>query len=208
MVGQGVVRECLLDPEVTSVKTIGRTPTGIQNSKLRDIIHVDLFEYRSIENDLRDLDACFFCLGTPSAGKSEEEYKRVSYDITLNAARVLASLNPNMTFIYVSGIGADSSEKGPVMWARVRGKTENDLMKLPFKGVYILRPGIIRPMHGIQSKTALYRMFYSGLKPILPALQKLFPNTITSTENVGRKMLSLAKKGSDKKILTNSDFQN
>src|SRR5579863_720907 len=172
MVGQGVLRECLLDPEVERVLAIGRTSCGQQHKKLRELLRKDFSDYSGVENELTGFDACFFCLGVSSAGMTEEAYRRVTYDLTLAAAQVLAKLNPDMTFIYVSGAGTDSSEHGRTMWARVKGKTENDLLRLPFHAAYMFRPGVIRPLHGIRSRTKLYRLFYllfgwtlSALKP-------------------------------------------
>lgn len=206
MVGQGVLRECLLSTEVEKVVSIGRTPVEPQGSKHRDLVHKDLWNYNAIESELKGFDACFFCLGTPSAGKSEAEYTKVTYDLTLAAAKTLARLNPRMTFIYVSGEGADSSENSKIMWARVRGKTENALLRLPFKGVYIFRPGIIQPLHGVKSKTTLYRISYNILGPLLPLLRSLSPNLLTTTEKIGRAMIAIAKNGADKKILSTVDF--
>ena len=155
MVGQGVLRECLLNPDVQSVFSIGRTLTGQSHPKLRELIHKDFFDFSVIENQLSGYDACFFCLGVSSADMTQEAYRRVTYDITLAAARVLARLNPDITFIYVSGMGTDSSEHGRSMWARVKGKTENDLLRLPFKAAYMFRPEAIVPLHGVKSKTTL-----------------------------------------------------
>lgn len=208
MVGQGVLRECLLDGEVAFVQTVGRTLTGgMAQPKLRELLHQDLWHYGAIEGALTGFDACFFCLGTPSAGKGEEEYTRVTYDLTMAAAQTLARLNPNMTFVYVSGAGADSSEKGRVMWARVRGRLENALLRLPFRGVYIFRPGVIQPLHGIQSKTKSYRLLYRLLGPVLPLLRRAFPGRITTTERIGRAMLRVARYGADKQVLESRDLE-
>ena len=171
MVGQGVLRECLLDPEVTAVLSIVRSSTGQQHPKLREIVHKDFFDFSSIESELSGFDACFFCLGVSSAGMSEENYRRITYDITLAAAQTLVKLNPNMTFIYVSGAGTDSSERGRMMWARVKGQTENALLRLPFKAAYMFRPAVIVPLHGIKSRTRLYRVSYAVLGPLLPLLK-------------------------------------
>ena len=173
---------------------------------MTELPHGDFLDFSSIENQLSGFDACFFCLGVSSAGISEENYQRVTYGFTLAAALVLVKLNPNMTFIYVSGLGADSSEHGRTMWARVRGKTENALLRLPFHAAYIFRPGLIVPLHGIQSKTRLYRAFYTLLEPLLPALQGRFPKYVTSTEQIGRAMLKVARQGWPKPILETSDI--
>jgi len=206
MVGQGVLRECLLDPEVERVLAIGRTSCGQQHKKLRELLRKDLSDYSGVENELTGFDACFFCLGVSSAGMTEEAYRRVTYDLTLAAAQVLAKLNPDMTFIYVSGAGTDSSEHGRTMWARVKGKTENDLLRLPFKAVYIFRPAAIQPLHGITSRTKLYRLFYLLFGWTLSALKPLFPKYITTTEQIGLAMLNVAKHGYAKHILENDDI--
>ena len=158
MVGQGVMRECLADASVSLVQTVGRTPTGASHPKLREIVHKDLWNYAEVEPDLVGFDACFFCLGVSSAGMAEQEYERLTYGITVAAADVLCRLNPRMTFIYVSGTGTDSSEKGRSMWARVKGRTENALLQRPFAAAYMFRPGLIQPLHGIKSKTTSYRL--------------------------------------------------
>ena len=207
MVGQGVLRECLLDTEVDRVLTLGRAPTGAQHSKLTEIVRKDLFNYAEIENQLTGFDACYFCLGVSSSGMNEADYTRITHDIAVAAAQTLARLNPQMTFIFVSGAGADSTERGRVMWARVKGKTENALHRLPFKAVYVFRPGIIQPLHGIQSKTAGYRIFYTFAKPLLPIARRLFPNHVLSTEQIGRAMLAATKRGAPKPILNASDIR-
>jgi uncharacterized protein YbjT (DUF2867 family) len=206
MVGQGVVRECLLDPEVTAVLSIVRSSTRQQSPKLREIVHKNFFDFGSIESELAGFDACFFCLGVSSAGMSEQDYRRITYDITLAAAETLAKLNPNMTFIFVSGAGTDSSERGRMMWARVKGQTENALLRLPFKAAYMFRPGVIVPLHGIKSRTMLYRVPYAVLGPLLPLLKRLFPKSITTTEKLGRAMLIAAKRGALKPVLESADI--
>ena len=157
MVGQGVLRECLLDPGVESVLAVGRSPTGQRNAKLREIVHDNFLDFSAIESELAGFDACFFCLGVSSVGMSEDRYRHLTYDITLAAARTLSKLNPGMVFVYVTGRGTNSTEQGSLMWARVKGKTENDLLKLPFKAAYMFRPAGIQPLHGIRSKTAWYQ---------------------------------------------------
>jgi uncharacterized protein YbjT (DUF2867 family) len=206
MVGQGVLRECLRDAEITQVLAVGRLEIPDRHAKLTVLVQKDLFDYSAVETQLTGYDACFFCLGVSSAGMTEERYRRVTYELTLAAAKTLVKLNPNMTFIYVSGTGTDSTEKGTVMWARVKGETENALFKLPFKGAYMFRPGIIQPLHGIQSKTTSYRILYTLMTPLLPIVNALFPKYITNTERVGRAMLRLAKQGSSLKTLENKDI--
>ena len=206
MVGLGALRECLADPEVDTVVTIGRTITGQQHPKLREIAHADLLKYSGVERELSGFDACLFCLGVSSAGLTEAEYRRLTYDITLAAAHMLVRLNPQMTFLYVSGAGTDSTETGRSMWARVKGQTENALLALPFKAAYMLRPAAIQPMHGIKSKTRSYRILYSVMAPLLPPLRAIFPNYVTTTEQLGRVMVSLAKHGNGKAILEARDI--
>jgi uncharacterized protein YbjT (DUF2867 family) len=206
MVGQGVLRECLLDPDVHQILSIVRAPSGQQHPKLRELVHTDFFDYSAIESQLTGFDACLFSLGVSSAGMDEAKYKHLTYDLTLAAATTLARLNPNMTFLYVSGAGTDSTERGRSMWARVKGKTENDILKLPFKAVYMFRPGFIQPLHGIVSKTKLYRAFYAVLMPILPLMRSLFPRQILTTEQIGRAMLLASKHGVTQPILESVDI--
>ena len=206
MVGQGILRECLLDPDVQQILSIVRTPSGQHHPKLSELIHTDFFDYSAIEPELTGFDACFFSLGVSSAGMDEAKYKHLTYDLTLAAATTLARLNPQMTFLYVSGAGADSTERGRSMWARVKGKTENDLLKLPFRAAYMFRPGVIQPLHGIRSKTRLYQTFYTVLNPILPLLKSAFPQYITTTEQLGRAMLRVARQGFPKPILESKDI--
>lgn len=206
MVGQGVLRECLLEPNVQQVVSIVRTPSKQHHAKLRELIHTDFFDYSAVEPQLTGFDACFFCLGVSSAGMDEAKYKHLTYDLTLAAATTLARLNPQMTFLYVSGAGTDSTEHGRIMWARVKGKTENDLLKLPFRAAHMFRPGVIQPLHGIRSKTRLYQTFYNVLNPVLPFLKSTFPQYITTTEQLGRAMLQIAKFGYPKSILESKDI--
>ena len=206
MVGQGVMRECLLDGGVARVVTLGRRATGAANSKVRELVHADLFHLAPIERELAGLDACFYCLGATAAGKSEAEYARINHDMTLAVAETLARVDPDMTFIYVSGMGTDSTERGRTMWARVKGRTENALLRLPFRAAYMLRPGIILPMHGIKSRTTLYRLFYLLMTPLYPALRALFPRAITTTEQLGQVMLRLARSGYSRPVLESADI--
>jgi uncharacterized protein YbjT (DUF2867 family) len=202
MVGQGVLRESLAAPDVELVKTIGRTPTGVKDPKLRELVHAEMWDYDGIDDELSGFDACFFCLGVSSSGMSEEKYTHLTYDLTLNAARKLAQLNPRMVFVYMSGVGADSTGKSSVMWERVRGRTENALLALPFKAVYIFRPGMIQPLGGIKSKTPAYRIFYSLTAPILPLLRRLLPAQIVTTAQVGQAMLNAARRGAPGAVLS------
>jgi uncharacterized protein YbjT (DUF2867 family) len=201
MVGQGVLREGLLDPGVHQILSIVRTPSGQQQPKLRELVHTNFFDYSAIEPELTGYEACFFCLGVSSAGMDEAKYTHLTYDLTLAAATALARLNPHMTFLYVSGAGTDSTERGRIMWARVKGKTENDLLKLPFRAAYMFRPGFIQPLHGIRSKTKLYQFFYTALNPILPLLKAAFPKSITTTKELALAMINVARNGYSKPIL-------
>lgn len=206
MVGQGVLRECLRDGDVTEVLTVGRSATGQPHPKLRELVHKDFLDFSTIEKDITGYDACFFCLGVSSIGMDAERYRHLTYDITLAAARPLAPLNPGMTFVYVTGASTDSTEQGRVMWARVKGKTENDLLKLPFKAAYMFRPGAIQPLHGVRSKTAWVQAIYVITGPLLSFLHQVAPNFVTTTEEVGRAMLSVAKRGHPRPILEMEDI--
>ena len=206
MIGQGVLRECLLDPDVMSVLSIVRRPTGQHDAKLRELVHENFFDFSSIEEQLIGRDACFFCLGISSTGMSEEAYRRITYDITIAAAEALLRHNSQWTFIFVSGAGTDSTEKSRTMWARVKGQTENALLRMPFRAAFMFRPGIIVPLHGIKSKTRVYRLLYALTGPILPWLQRRWPHEITTTEQIGRAMLKVAKQGAPKRVLESRDI--
>lgn len=207
MVGQGVLRECLRAPDVETVQTVGRTRTGQLDPRLIEVVLPDLMDYRAAEASLTGFDACFFCLGVSSVGMQEAEYSRLTYDLTLAAAQTLARLNPQMTFVYVSGASTDSTEQGRSMWARVKGRTENALQRLPFKGVYLFRPGVIQPLNGARSKTRSYQLFYTLARPFLSTLRALFPNQILSTEDIGLAMLAVARHGADKAVLETADIR-
>ena len=204
MIGQGVLRECLLDAGVEHVLAVGRTPTGRAEPKLRDLTVSDLYDLSSIENELAGFDACFFCLGVSAVGMTEPQYSHITYDLTLGVANTLARLNPSMVFIFVSAAGASSSEKG-AMWARVRGRTENALFQLRFR-VFVFRPGLIQPLHGIKSRTALYNAVYVTMAPVMPLLRRLSPGHVTTTEQIGRAMLAVARNGFRQKILHTGDI--
>ena len=206
MVGQGVLRECLIDPSVVQVQPIVRNPIGRQDAKLTELVHKNFFDYSPVEPRLTGYDACFYCAGPSSAGMTEENYHHAIYDMTLAAATTLVRLSPAMTFIYVSGAGTDSTEKGRTMWARVKGKTENALLRLPFKAAYMFRPGVIQPLHGITSNTASYRVLYTITSPLLPLLRWLLPQYVTTTELLGRAMIRVAQNGYPKRILETRDI--
>lgn len=206
MVGQGVLRECLVDGGVERVLVVGRSPSGVHNAKLDEIIHDNFLDYAAIETQLTGFDACFFCLGVSSIGMSEERYRQLTYDLTLAAATTLARLNPQMVFTYVTGAGTDSTEQGSRMWARIKGKTENDLLKLPFREAYMFRPGAIQPLHGARSKTAWVQAVYTATRPLWSVLRRLFPQLVTSTEQIGRGMIRVAREGYPRRVLEMADI--
>jgi uncharacterized protein YbjT (DUF2867 family) len=206
MVGQGVLRECLLDPGIESVLAVGRHSIGQQHPKLHEIIRADFLDYADVESALAGYDACFFCLGVSSVGMSEERYRRITYDIAMAAAATLLRLNPGMVFIYVTGASTDSTEQGRVMWARIKGKTENDLRKLPFRASYMFRPGAIRPLHGIRSRTAWIQAFYVMTAPLLSFLHRVAPKYVTTTEQLARAMIKVARDGYPRPVLENEDI--
>src|SRR6202163_4752696 len=206
MVGQGCLRECLIDPEVETVLAVGRSPTGVQNAKLREIVHDNFLDFSAIESQLAGFDACFFCLGVSSVGMNEERYRHLTYDITLAAARTLSKLNPQMVFVYVTGRGTDSTEQGRLMWARVKGKTENDLLKLPFRAAYVFRPAGIQPLHGVRSKTGWVNAIYVVSAPLLTLLTRIEPKFMTTTKQVGRAMSKVARDGFPRPVLEREDL--
>ncbi|MET8321320.1 NAD-dependent epimerase/dehydratase family protein [Micromonospora sp. NPDC005189] len=205
MVGQGVLRECLLADDVREVVTVGRRPTGRQDPKLRELTVADVGELDAVRAELTGVDACFYCLGVSSLGLDEAAYTRISYDYPLAAARLLAEVSPQVTFVYVSGVGTDSSGRGRVMWARVKGRTENAVIELLPNG-YAARPGFIQPTYGAVSRTSAYRIGYAITRPLFPVLRRLFPNQITTTDGIGRAMLRVARQGSPNRVLGNRDL--
>jgi uncharacterized protein YbjT (DUF2867 family) len=206
MVGQGVLRECLRDPGVDEVAAVGRSSSGVRDIKFIEILQPDLSNFAAVEDRLRGFDACYFCLGVSSVGMSEPEYERITYGFTLAAAETLSRLNPDMVFVYVSGAGTDSTETGRVMWARVKGRTENALLCLPLNA-YMFRPGVIQPLDGIRSRTAAYRVLYALFRPLLPLLRLLAPNQILTTREIGQAMLSVTRRGFPGRILEVRDIR-
>jgi uncharacterized protein YbjT (DUF2867 family) len=213
MVGQGVLRECVLDPQVEAVLSVVRRASGPslgrRSEKVREIVTDNFYDFSRIEKEFAGYDACFFCLGVSSFRMKEAEYRRVTFDLTMTAARAVLRENPTtasggMTFIYVSGAGTDAGSRS--MWARVKGETENALLGMGFKAAYMFRPGAIVPLHGITSKTTLYRVTYTALKPFLPVLLRVFPKYVTTTEQVGRAMLCVAKHGYPKHVVEAVDI--
>ena len=206
MIGQGVLRECLIDPEVTSVLSVARRATGKSAAKLREIVHDDFSSFDGIANELTGYDACFFCLGVSSAGMTEAEYTRITYDVAVAAGKTLVERNPELTFVFVSGAGTDGTERGSTMWARVKGRAENALLAMPFKASYAVRPAAIQPVHGETSRATPTRIAYATLGWLFPVVKAVFPKYVTTTERLGRAMLVLAKHGSPKRVLESSDI--
>ena len=205
MIGKGVLFECLENDLVESVLVINRQAGEISHPKLKEIIHSDLFDLTGLAPEMTGYNTCFFCLGVSSAGLPENEYRKITYDLTLNAASTLLELNKDMTFCYISGAGTDSTEKGKTMWARVKGQTENKLLSMPFKKVYMFRPAFIQPMTGIRSKTRLYNVLYAVFKPFYFILKHL-DSIVTNTQTVGKAMILCALHGFEKNILETKDI--
>ncbi|MND61389.1 hypothetical protein D3C80_526470 [compost metagenome] len=202
MVGEGVLHECLQHESVEQVLIINRKPSGVTHPKLKEIIHQDFYDLSVIEDQLRGYNTCFFCLGVSSVGISAEEYYQLTYVLTMKFAKILWDNNPEMTFCYISGAGTDSSEKGRMGWARVKGKTENDLMKMPFKSVYAFRPGILKPTVGLKNTLPYYK-YFGWLYPII---KLLFPNGGSSLKELGLAMINAAAKGYNKNIIEVKDI--
>lgn len=202
MVGQAVLRECLLDDEVVNVLAPGRRPAGRDHPKLTEIVRKDLFDFDASGEEWRDRDACFFCLGVSSAGMNEADYTRMTYDLTIGWARALARRNPAMTFVYVSGAGTG----GKAMWARVKKRTEDELLAL-FPNACMIRLSLLRPMHGEVSATRWTRISYAVLGWLIPAIRAIAPNAVITTEELGRAMIRLARQGSPRHILDPRDLR-
>jgi uncharacterized protein YbjT (DUF2867 family) len=207
MVGQGVLRECVLDHDVEAVLSVVRRASepslGRRSEKVLELVTNNFYDFSAVEGAFAGYDACFFCLGVSSVGMKEAEYRRVTVDITLAAARAVLAAGVG-TFVYVSGAGTDAN--GRTMWARVKGETENALLGRGFKAAYMFRPGLIVPLHGIRSKTAVYQGVYTAMRPVLPLLLRMFPKQVTTTEQVGRAMLAVAKSGYPKQVLESADI--
>jgi hypothetical protein len=206
MIGQGVLRECLADPVVELVLAAGRSPLAQDHAKLQKLIVSDLYNVASYENQMAGYDLCFFSLGASAAGLRESAYRHINFDLPVAVANALARINPQMTFLYISGAGTDSTEKGRSMWARVKGQTENAILRLPFKAAYMFRIGAVPPMHGIKSKTSWYNTFYTVGAPLFFLLHILFPQHILTTEQLGRAVLAAARRGAPKPILESADI--
>jgi uncharacterized protein YbjT (DUF2867 family) len=207
MVGQGVLQEALRDPDVAEVLSVSRAPLGQSHSKLRERVLPNLAELGTISDQLHGFDAAFFCLGVASAGKTEAEYRALTLDLTVAVGRAVSAANPgSLTFVYVSGAGTDSTEQGPRMWARVKGATENALLRMPFKAAFMFRPALIQPGPGIRSKTPSYRTFYRLIWPLLPLLKRVAPGSVTTTGRVGRAMLRVAKSGGPSQLVSTREI--
>jgi uncharacterized protein YbjT (DUF2867 family) len=205
MVGRGVLRECLQDGRVTEVLAVGRTPVGEQHPKLREVVHDDLFDLGPISAQLTGIDACFFCVGVSAAGMAEADYRRLTFELTTAVARTVAQAAPGSVFVYVSGAGTADGGNSRMMWARVKGATEDALRDLPLR-TWFFRPGYIQPLHGITSKTRLYAAMYRVVAPLYPVLRRTVPGQVTTTEAVGRAMIAVAADGWPRQVLTNSDI--
>ena len=206
MVGKGVLLECLDHSQIAEVLVIGRNSIEMEHPKLKELIHKDFTDFSDEKAQLEGYDACFFCLGISAAGLNEDQYRKITYDFTLALANVLLELNPQMTFNYVSGQGTDSTEKGRMMWARVKGKTENDLMNLGFKQSYMFRPGAIIPLRGIKSRTKSYQFIYDYFMWFVKGIKAIAPNSVVNTTQIGLAMINSVLKGYNKSILTPKDI--
>jgi uncharacterized protein YbjT (DUF2867 family) len=204
MIGQGVMRECLADPEVERILSVVRTPSGLSHPKLMELVHADFYNFAPVANAFVGYHATLFCLGVSSAGMSEAEYKHVTYDLTIGAAAVLVRENPAMTFIYISGTGTDATNK--TMWKRIKGATENALMQMPFKGAYMFRPGYIQPRHGIKSRTKWTRIAYALVGWGYPLWKLLFRHAVTTTDELAHAMVNVAKYGAPRQLVEMRDI--
>ena len=206
MIGTGALLECLADPRVKRVMAVVRKPSGVRHAKLEELIHSDFFDYTALQARWPEFDACLFCLGVTSVGRDEAAYRRITFDLTLAAARSMAAVHPGMVFCYVTGAGTDSSARGRVMWARVKGETENALLALPFKAAYMFRPAYIQPMKGVRSKTRWYQMAYDLIGSLYPLLRRLSPGWVTDTETIGRALIRVAADGYPTRVLEGRDI--
>jgi hypothetical protein len=202
MVGEGVLHECLQRSDVEQVLVINRRACGVSHPKLKEIIHSDFFDISPIREQLAGYNACYFCLGVSSVGMKEDEYNQKTYVLTMHFAKTLSEINRDMTFCYVSGAGTDGSEKGKSMWARVKGKTENDLMKLPFRKVYAFRPGIMKPTKGLKNTLSFYK--YAGW--LYPVIKMISPNSGSTLAEVGQAMINVTKSGYEKQVIEVKDI--
>ena len=205
MVGKAVMLQCLDSDSITEVLIVNRKPLGIQHSKLKELLLVDFMDLSQVESQLQGFDACFFCAGVSSSGMSEERFHNLTYDLTINFAEIFVKCNPHSLFTYVSGQGTDRTEKSKIMWARVKGKTENKLLSLPFRKAYMFQPNYIHPERGVKSKVKLYNLMYTIFSPFY-FLLKLIPNATTSSTSLGNAMINLLDKDYSKDALQNKDI--
>ena len=211
LIGRGVLRECLLDSDVSEVKLVGRSKINpsfhIPSAKLSELVMPDMFDYSKVESELVGFDACFICLGIAAKDMSNAaQYERITYTLTMAASVVLAKLNPNITITYVSGAGTDGAAQSKSLWMRVKGKTEQALLALPIKQSVMFRPLVVQAMNGEVAKNGLYQVAFLLAKPVLSIARRLMPKHIVTTEQMGRAMLSVAKRGSDKRVLESADI--
>jgi len=206
MIGRGVLLECLKSDNVESVLSIGRSPSGEKHPKLKELNLKDFKELENHSEQLKEYNACFFCLGISAAGISEEQYSSVTFSMTKDFADALVGVKSDMVFIYISATGADGTEEANISWARIKGKTENMIFRKGFRSAYMFRPGFIEPLDGITSRTTLYRWLYILMKPITPLFKKLFPDMVTDTRRIGQAMIKIAKQGYSKTLLENKDI--
>lgn len=206
MVGKGVLLECLDHAAISEVLVLGRNSLNMDHPKLKELIHKDFTDFSGVREQLAGYDACFFCLGISAAGLKEDQYRRITYDFTLGLAKILHAINPGLTFNYISGQGTDSTEKGRMMWARVKGRTENDLLKLGFKQALMFRPGVIIPLRDIRSRTKSYQFFYDYFMWLVKLVRAISPNSVVNTTQIGLAMIHSMRKGVDKKILVPKDI--
>jgi uncharacterized protein YbjT (DUF2867 family) len=206
MLGSGALIECLAHPDVEAVLSVGRRPCGVAHGKLEEVVHQDLFDYRTVRSRLEGHDACLYCVGVSSVGVSETDYRRVTYEMTLRAAEALLEANRGLSFCYISGAGADATEQSRLMWAREKGRIENRLRVTPFKAVWLFRPGFVQPVKGVRSRTRLYNAVYGGLKPLYPVLERVASSRVTTTEKLGLAMIRAARDGAPEPVLENRDI--
>lgn len=206
MIGKGILYECLENPSISSILLINRTSIEMEHEKIKEILIEDFHNLSPFRDVLSGYDACYYCLGVSSYRMKEKEYNEITYKMTLHLAKLLSDINPDLSLCYVSAVGSDSSEQGRSMWARVRGKTENAILKLPLKSAYLFRPGYVQPMKGIKSKTSMYTTMYTIVKPFYPIFKYLIPNKVTTTSAIGKAMIYTSLHGSDKTILYNKDI--
>jgi uncharacterized protein YbjT (DUF2867 family) len=202
MVGEGVLHECLQHPDISHVLVLSRKTCGIAHPKLTEVLHSNFFDLSPVENQLSGYDACYFCLGVSSVGVKEEEFSRMTYDLTMHAAQTLSRRSPSATFCYVSGAGTDSTEKGSMMWARVKGRTENALLKVPFKAAYMFRPGYMQPTPGLKNTLG----FYKWISWMYPVIKLLMPGRASTLGELGRAMIHVTTRGYNKNILEVKDI--